>query len=115
MKEKAQDDGHEHETFYVSIASADEMEDDVAMESIHLNVTDMAHAGDLDAGCLVQEEKCRQDVDETDELAHTPRRRRTRKRRSETRGVRDPSNGREARREDRRGGQTAGTAGERER
>ena len=96
MKEKAQDDGHEQETLYVSIASADEMEDEVEMESIDLRVTDMAHVGDLDARCLVQEKEYRQDVDElTDELvqvapnmwqvAHTPRPRRTRKRMSDTR------------------------------
>ena len=62
MKEKVQDDGHEHDTFHVSIASADEMEDEVVIKSIdarrdsvaELNVTDMAHVGDLDARCLVQ-------------------------------------------------------------
>ena len=34
MKEKAYDDGHDHETLHVSTASADEMEDEVEMESI---------------------------------------------------------------------------------
>ena len=64
MKEKAYDDGHDHETLYVSNASADEMEDEVETESIdarrdsivELSVTDTAHVGDLDARCLVQGE-----------------------------------------------------------
>ena len=30
MKEKVHDDGHEHKTLYVSMASADEMEDEVS-------------------------------------------------------------------------------------
>ena len=67
VKEKAQDDSHDHETLYVSIASADEMEDEVETESNDArrdriadlmdgenSVTNMAHVGDLDARCLVQ-------------------------------------------------------------
>ena len=65
----------------MSIASADEVEDEVETESNDArrdciadlmggenSVTDMAHVGDLDAGCLVQGGEHRQDVDETDEL-----------------------------------------------
>ena len=74
MKEKAYDDGHDHETLHVSTASADEMEDEVEIERIdarrdsiaELSVTDTAHIGDLDA--RRQRGKHRQEVDETDEL-----------------------------------------------
>ena len=60
----------------MSIAFADEMEDEVEIESIdarrdsiaELSVTDMAHVGDLDAGCLVQGAEYRKEMDETDEL-----------------------------------------------
>ena len=65
----------------MSIASADEVEDEVETESNDArrdciadlmvgenSVTDMAHVGDLDAGCLVQGGEHRQDVEETDEL-----------------------------------------------
>ena len=105
-------------------------------------VTDMAHVGDLDARCLVQGGEHRQDVDEIDELTdelvgscgaqhggrwltlpgHVEPGRGGAKPGVNPRAVRDPSNGRvlgaprkEARREDGRGGQTAGMAGERER
>ena len=50
LKEKAQDDGHGHETLFASIASADDVEDEVEMDSIdarrdriaNMSVTDIA-------------------------------------------------------------------------